>query len=105
MLKKAYLEITSECNLACSFCHGTSRKVKYMTEAEFTEAAKKLRPHTEYLYFHLMGEPLLHPLLKRFFEIAAELGFSTTSHFVARFKEAHGITPLQFRKRACAPKI
>lgn len=75
MLKKAYLEITSECNLACSFCHGTSRKVKYMTEAEFTEAAKKLRPHTEYLYFHLMGEPLLHPLLKRFFEIAAELGF------------------------------
>jgi AraC-like DNA-binding protein len=38
-------------------------------------------------------------------EPAAELGFSTTSHFVARFKEAHGMTPLQFRKRACAPKI
>jgi AraC-like DNA-binding protein len=32
-------------------------------------------------------------------EIAAELGFSTTSHFISRFKEARGITPAQFRRR------
>lgn len=75
MLKKAYLEITNECNLACTFCHGTKRTVRYMTEEEFIHAAKKLRPHTDYLYFHLMGEPLLHPLLDRFLEIAHELGF------------------------------
>lgn len=75
MLKKAYLEITNVCNLACSFCHGTCRRDRYMTEAEFTAAAEKLRPHTEFLYFHLMGEPLLHPLLGRFLEIAHEMKF------------------------------
>ncbi len=75
MLKKAYLEITNACNLACSFCHGTKRDIKYLSEEEFRLAAEKLRPHTEYLYFHLMGEPLLHPLLGRFLAFAGELGF------------------------------
>ena len=75
MLKKAYLEITNACNLNCSFCHGTKRPIAYMTEEKFTHAAGKLRKHTEYLYFHLMGEPLLHPLLGRFLEIAEELDF------------------------------
>ena len=75
MFKKAYLEITNECNLACSFCHGTKRPIKYMTVDEFTCAAKKLRPHTEYLYFHLMGEPLLHPDIDKFLSIAYSLGF------------------------------
>ena len=75
MLKKAYLEITNACNLSCSFCHGTKRDIKYLTEEEFKTAAEKIRPHCAYLYFHLMGEPLLHPSLPRFFEIAGELGF------------------------------
>ncbi|MBQ3527848.1 MAG: SPASM domain-containing protein [Clostridia bacterium] len=75
MLKKAYLEITNACNLSCSFCHGTKRDIKYLTEAEFKAAAEKIRPHCSYLYFHLMGEPLLHPSLSRFFEIANDLGF------------------------------
>ncbi len=75
MLKKAYLEITNECNLACSFCHGTKRPTRYMSVSEFRHAATELRPHTEYLYFHIMGEPLLHPDLSEFFEIAYELGF------------------------------
>ena len=75
MLKKAYLEITNACNLSCSFCHGTKRDIKYLTEEEFKTAAEKIRPHCAYLYFHLMGEPLLHPSLSRFFEIAGELGF------------------------------
>ena len=75
MLKKAYLEITNACNLRCSFCHGTRREIKYLSVQEFTHAAAKLRKVTEYLYFHLMGEPLLHPHLAEFFRIAAQLGF------------------------------
>ncbi len=75
MFKKAYLEITNVCNLNCSFCHGTKRPHKLMTVDEFTAAVKKLVTHTKYLYFHLMGEPLLHPNLAEFFEIANELGF------------------------------
>lgn len=75
MLKKAYLEIGNLCNLSCSFCHGTRRPPRLMTEEEFTRAAREIRPYCEYLYFHLLGEPLLHPGLERFFEIAHRLGF------------------------------
>ena len=75
MLKKVYLEITNECNLSCTFCHGTRRPVKYLTKEEFTRAAKELRAHSDYIYFHLMGEPLLHPLLGDFLSIAEDLGF------------------------------
>ena len=46
-----------------------------LSREEFSLLAVKLRPHTEYLYFHLMGEPLLHPLLGNFLEIAGNLGF------------------------------
>ncbi len=72
---KAFLEITSGCNLSCSFCHGTKRPVRFLTTAEFTKAATEIRPYAEYLYFHLMGEPLLHPDLGQFLQIAGDLGF------------------------------
>ena len=75
MLKKAYLEITNACNLNCSFCHKTKREIKYLSIEEFKSAANKLRPFTEYLYFHLMGEPLLHPNLEDFLCYARTLGF------------------------------
>ena len=75
MLKKVYLEITNLCNLSCSFCPGTARAPHMLSREEFTVLAGKLRPHAQYLYFHLMGEPLLHPLLGEFLEIAGALGF------------------------------
>ena len=75
MLKKAYLEITNECNLGCTFCHGTKRPIRYISVEEFTRAATELRRVSEYIYFHLMGEPLLHPELEKFFHIAHGLGF------------------------------
>lgn len=75
MLKKAYLEITNACNLNCSFCHKTKRETKYLSLEEFKTAATKLRDVTEYLYFHLMGEPLLHPDLGNFLSYASSLGF------------------------------
>ena len=75
MLKKVYLEITNICNLDCVFCPGTRRAPHMLSQDEFALLASKLRPHAEYLYFHLMGEPLLHPLLGDFLAIAGELGF------------------------------
>ena len=75
MLKKAYLEITNICNLSCTFCHGTKRKPRVMTPEEVTVLANKLRGQVQFLYFHLMGEPLLHPNLGDFLRIAGELGF------------------------------
>ena len=73
--RKVYLEIGNICNLSCRFCPGTKRAKKVMTEAEFSAFLPKLRPYTDYLYFHLMGEPLLHPKLERFLEMAGEHGF------------------------------
>ena len=73
--RKVYLEISNVCNLNCAFCPGTDRTKHFMTEAEFTSLLPKLQPYTDFLYFHLMGEPLLHPLLPRFLELASEFGF------------------------------
>ena len=75
MLKRAYIEITKICNLSCSFCPGTRRPPRTMTPEEFRRLAEKLRGHVGYLYFHVMGEPLLHPQLEELLGIAGELGF------------------------------
>ncbi len=72
---KAYLEITNVCNLSCSFCKGTDREKAFMSEENFVIAATKLRQVTSYIYFHILGEPTLHPKLSRFLEICSELGF------------------------------
>ena len=72
---KVYLEISNLCNLRCAFCPGTKRTPHRMTEAEFSTLLPKIRPFSDYLYFHLMGEPLCHPLLGRFLELAGEAGF------------------------------
>lgn len=73
--RKVYVEISNICNLKCAFCPGTQRAKKTMTEEEFRALLPKLQPWTDYLYFHLMGEPLCHPLLFRFLSLAADAGF------------------------------
>ncbi len=75
MYAKVYLEITDICNKNCSFCPGTSRPLRRLTMEEFCLLAEKLRGVTQHLYFHIMGEPLTHPLLPEFVRKAKELGF------------------------------
>ena len=72
---KVYLEISNLCNLRCAFCPGTKRAPKALNEGEFSVLIEKLRPWTDYLYFHLMGEPLCHPKLESFLRLAGEAGF------------------------------
>ena len=74
-LRKIYLEISNVCNLHCTFCPGTRREKRFMTAAEFATLLPKLRPWTDYLYFHLMGEPLCHPELAEFLRLAGDAGF------------------------------
>ncbi len=73
--QKVYLEISNVCNLSCSFCPGTKRAPRVMREDEFRTLLEKLRPWTDYLYFHIMGEPLLHPQLGTFLALAGGMGF------------------------------
>ena len=75
MLKQAYLEITNVCNLNCAFCPGTRREKRFMSPEEFRLLSAKLKGNAEFLYFHLMGEPLLHPALPELLRTADALDF------------------------------
>ena len=73
--RKVYLEIGNVCDLRCSFCPGTRRAPHFLTVGEFSLLTERLRGWTDYLYFHLMGEPLLHPDLATLLRVAGEKGF------------------------------
>ncbi|MBR5449309.1 MAG: radical SAM protein, partial [Clostridia bacterium] len=75
MIDKAYLEITNICNLRCSFCHGTKREKRMLTDEEFELITDHLAGNVKFLYFHLMGEPLLHPSFPHFVKRAWKKGF------------------------------
>ncbi|MBQ4649602.1 MAG: radical SAM protein [Firmicutes bacterium] len=75
MYSKVYVEITNICNMNCSFCHGHGREAGAMTREQFCAVLDKLEGHTKYIYYHLMGEPLMHPLLQEFIRIASGKGF------------------------------
>ena len=75
---KAYVEISNICNLSCSFCPGTKREPRRMTVEEFAIILDKLYGYVEYLYFHLLGEPLCHPELETFLKLASNRGFRVT---------------------------
>ena len=75
MYTRAYVEITNICNMDCSFCHGHNRIPRQMTETEYAHVLAQLSGKTQYIYHHLMGEPLVHPLLPRFIYMARQAGF------------------------------
>lgn len=75
MITRCYLEITNICNLDCVFCPKTERAKRKLTLEEFELLTDKLQGNIRFLYFHLMGEPFLHPLLPRFIERAHNKGF------------------------------
>ena len=72
---KVYVEITNICNKNCSFCHGHHRAPKQMSQEEFLHILEQLKGKTNYVYYHLMGEPFTHPQLPAFLETAAKMGF------------------------------
>ena len=77
MFSRIYVEITNICNMNCSFCHGHSRKLKQMTTEEFKLVLDKISGYTNYIYYHLMGEPLSHSDLPEFLQIARKKGFKS----------------------------
>ena len=72
---RVYVEITNICNRNCSFCPGTVREPKRMSLDEFKKIADSLVGVTDYIYMHVMGEPLTHPELPEFIKYATTLGF------------------------------
>ena len=75
MISRCYLEITNICNLDCLFCPKTKRNKRRLTLEEFDTLSSKLEGKIQFLYFHLMGEPTLHPQLSDMVLVARDKGF------------------------------
>ncbi|MGG1445358.1 radical SAM/SPASM domain-containing protein [Brevibacillus laterosporus] len=73
--KKVYIEITSVCNLACSFCPQTGRQARFIKLDTFTTILDQIKPHTKHIYLHVKGEPLLHPKIDELLDVSHEKGF------------------------------
>ncbi|WP_223068965.1 radical SAM/SPASM domain-containing protein [Paenibacillus caui] len=73
--KKVYIEITSVCNLACSFCPQTARKANFMKLDVFNNILDQIKPHTNHIYLHVKGEPLLHPKIGELLDASHAKGF------------------------------
>ena len=76
--KKAYLEITNVCNLSCAFCPKTSREPRFVSVEEFASLIEQVQPLTDYVYLHLMGEPLLHPQLGQILALCHRAGLKVS---------------------------
>ncbi len=70
--KKVYIEITNHCNLNCSFCPKTSRKIDYISTEKFEKVIRAVKPYSQYVYFHIMGEPFLHSQLESILNICLD---------------------------------
>lgn len=77
MIQRCYLEITNVCNLDCVFCAKTKRAKAMLDGEDFERLTDKLQGKIQFLYFHLMGEPCLHPQLPKFVTRAHQKGFRT----------------------------
>lgn len=73
--KKVYIEISNVCNLKCDFCPQTSRKPEFMNIDTFSKILDQIKEHTNFIYFHVKGEPLLHPEIGVFLDVSHEKGF------------------------------
>lgn len=73
--KKFYIEITNVCNLYCDFCPQTQRSPEFMKIETFSKILDQIKMHTDYIYFHVKGEPFLHPEIDSFLDLSYERGF------------------------------
>lgn len=92
--KKIYIEITNACNLNCPFCIKTKRKLEYMSLNDFQIILEKIKGYTEYIYLHVMGEPLTHPKINDFLNIASKyykINITTNGLLLSKIKENKNI--------------
>lgn len=89
--KKVYLEVTNRCNLSCDFCIQNKRVIKEISISEFQIVLEKLKPYTDYLYLHILGEPLIHSKIHELINLASKCFFVniTTNGYLIEKLEHH----------------
>lgn len=58
-VKRVYLEITNSCNLNCDFCRNKKGN-NFLSLKEIDDYTTQIKKYTDYIYLHILGEPLLH---------------------------------------------
>lgn len=105
--KKIYIEITNHCNLSCDFCIQNKRKLKNITIEEFKILLSKLEDYTNYLYFHILGEPLIHPNINKLIDIASRnfyINITTNGYLINRIKTNKNIRQINISLHSYDPK-
>lgn len=96
--KKIYIETTNLCNLNCDFCIKNRRKKEIMTIQNFKIILSKIKNYTNYIYLHILGEPLLNPKLNEFILLASNEGFNinitTNGYLIDKIKYNKNIRQL-----------
>lgn len=94
MFKKIYVEITNNCNLNCDFCIKNQRKSQFISLDNFKRLLNKIDKYTDYLYFHVMGEPLLHPKINELINMASDkfkINITTNGFLIKRIENNSNI--------------
>lgn len=95
--KKIYVEITNSCNLTCPFCAKSKRPKEFITIDNFKIILEKLKNYTDYLYFHILGEPLIHPKINELIDLASKnykVNITTNGYLIKNIKDNKNIRQL-----------
>ncbi len=106
MYKKVYLEITNRCNLNCPFCIKNTRPLKNLNMEEFSYILNQLKPYTKYLYFHILGEPLLHPEVNEFIDKGSQdfnINITTNGYLIKKIQNNHNIRQINISLHSFDP--
>ncbi len=105
--KKIYLEITNNCNLNCDFCIKNNRKIENISIDKFNILLDKINNYSDYLYFHILGEPLIHPKINDLINIASsrfKINISTNGYLINRIKDNKNIRQLNISLHSYSDK-
>ena len=67
-MKRVYLEITDSCNLDCPFCTYPKGN-RFLSYPQIEDCVLQIKEFCDYIYLHMLGEPLLHPDLEKILDL------------------------------------
>ena len=83
---RAYVEITNICGLKCSFCPPKIKPNLIMCVDKFSKVLDELKPYTDEIAFHVMGDPIVVSHLRDYLDIAKskdmKVMITTTGYFL-----------------------